>query len=136
MTTTAEPETQPLRAVVRTLPGTVESASHARRLVADRLIGWGRQDLVDAAELVVSELVSNSVRHTGCRRVGVAIQLDGRTVTIAVRDTSTELPFVIQAGQDDIHGRGMALVARIAHRWGVVPQPRGKTVWAELRHPL
>lgn len=86
------------------------------------------------ALLAVSELVSNVFLHTdnGCI---VRASLHGtRDVRVEVSDTSLALP-TMSASTDPLrtHGRGLAIVASIAHAWGVERRPDGKTVWAELR---
>jgi anti-sigma regulatory factor (Ser/Thr protein kinase) len=104
----------------------------ARRFVTDTLRAWGRDALVDAAELVVSELVGNAIRHGGSRfRVSVAAVAGG--VRIAVTDLSPGLPAL---RSDDPHGatngRGMHLVEAVTRCWGTEPHDGGKTVWAEI----
>ncbi|MDH6112270.1 anti-sigma regulatory factor (Ser/Thr protein kinase) [Kitasatospora sp. MAP12-15] len=126
----------PLRATrqcVRVMPCEPESAAKARRLVGERLSAWSLPDVVDAAELLVSELVGNAVRHTGCRRIAVSVHFAGDTVRVGVRDSSFTLPCVIDAGTRAESGRGIGLVAALAHRWGVDEAPYGKVVWAEVR---
>jgi hypothetical protein len=104
----------------------------ARRFVTDALRAWGRDALVDAAELVVSELVGNAIRHGGSRfRVSVAAVAGG--VRVSVTDPSTALPSL---RSDDPHGatngRGMHLIEAVARCWGTEPHDGGKTVWAEI----
>jgi hypothetical protein len=117
-----------------TLPCEVESARHARLLISAALNTWGLAELVDAAVLVVSELVSNSAQHTHCRllRVAVSRPLPGR-VRIAVTDKSRTAPTTGKPAADDAAGRGLVLVDAVSGRWGYDLHRWGKTVWAELR---
>jgi two-component sensor histidine kinase len=82
------------------------------------------------AELLTTELVSNSVKH--CNGViTVAIECDSTGVAVAVADDSPAMPTVRRASVNDIGGRGMQLVDRLAASWGSRPREdgRGKTVW-------
>ncbi|KOV28234.1 hypothetical protein ADK60_18760 [Streptomyces sp. XY431] len=117
------------------LPYEPQSAAAARRLVRTVLRGWELEDLVEAAELVVSELAGNAAK-TGCRlemTVTVA-RITDRAVRISVRDGSRILPCLIDAGPAAQCGRGMALVHHLTGgHWGATPEPYGKTVHADLR---
>ncbi|MFB7475596.1 ATP-binding protein [Kitasatospora sp. NPDC056184] len=114
-----------------------EAARTARLLVKGKLGEWGRDDLTDAAEVVISELVANAVR-TGCQAfmlVAVRRTADGG-VRILVRDGSRELPVLIAAGNDEECHRGLVLVDELTgHHWGVTLHPRGKTIHADLAAP-
>ncbi|MET9183269.1 ATP-binding protein [Kitasatospora aureofaciens] len=117
------------------LPYAPEAAGAARRLVRHKLTEWGLPHLVDAAELIVSELVTNAVK-TGCqRRMTVAIRRPTEQfVRISVRDGSRVLPCLIDSGDDAPGGRGIAIVhALTGGRWGASPEGLGKTVHAELK---
>ncbi|WP_099908788.1 ATP-binding protein [Streptomyces sp. TLI_171] len=117
------------------LPYEPRSASVARHLVRTALREWGFEDLVDDAELIVSELVGNAAK-TGCHlRMAVGLeQITGRAVRISVRDGSRVLPCLIDAGPGTESGRGMALVHHLtAGHWGAALESDGKTVHADLR---
>ncbi len=117
------------------LPYRPESVRAARHLVRNKLDEWGLAELVDAAELIVSELATNAAK-TGCqRRMGVAVRrITDDTVRIMVRDGSRSLPVMVTAGPTDTSGRGMGLVHRLTQgHWGVTPEALGKTVHADLR---
>jgi anti-anti-sigma regulatory factor len=92
-------------------------------------------ELRDAAELVVSELVTNAVRHAQTE-AELILQLTDRFLHVAVRDGATEQP-VLQHGVDvhADHGRGLQLVGMIASGWGTIAEADGKVVWATLRRP-
>ncbi|MEU4587242.1 ATP-binding protein [Kitasatospora aureofaciens] len=82
-----------------------------------------------------SELVGNAAK-TGCqRKMTVSVErITDRCVRISVRDGSRVLPCLIDAGPAAESGRGMALVRHLTGgHWGVIPEPYGKTVHADLR---
>lgn len=111
----------------------------ARRLVRDTCPMWHVDaELQQIAELVVSELVDNAVRHA---RTTAALTLERgpRGLRIAVRDTASSAAFWAAADQPpDLRrqGRGLELVARLTTSWGVEMHPAGKTVWAEITEPI
>ncbi|MFJ9448348.1 ATP-binding protein [Kitasatospora sp. NPDC101235] len=112
-----------------------QSAAAARRLVRTTLPGWELEDLVEAGELIVSELVVNAAK-TGCRlEMAVTVErTTDRCVRISVRDGSRVLPCLIDAGPAAESGRGLALVHHLTGgHWGATPEPYGKTVHADLR---
>ncbi|MFE7531970.1 ATP-binding protein, partial [Kitasatospora sp. NPDC057542] len=117
------------------LPYEPQSAAAARRLVRTTLPGWGLEDLVEAGELIVSELVANAAK-TGCRlKMTVTVErITDRCVRISVRDGSRVLPCLVDAGPAAESGRGLALVHHLTGgHWGATPEPYGKTVHADLR---
>ncbi|HET9657081.1 MAG TPA: SpoIIE family protein phosphatase [Kineosporiaceae bacterium] len=106
----------------------------ARHYVRDLLHAWGLARLAEAAELLVSELVTNAVVHTaGQVRLSLR-RTAGDRVWIGVQDDSERMPRQQSAGGDDVAGRGLAIVALLADRWGVEPcsSGGGKIVWLEL----
>lgn len=136
-TTATLSTTVPVPTIARTarrdMPCCPESAGLAREFVAERLAAWQLSELVDVAVLLVSELFGNATRHTGCTRARVHVDRTGPVVRVGVRDSSGALPVLMAAGDTDENGRGLALVAKLAHRWGAVPEFPGKVVWFELR---
>jgi anti-sigma regulatory factor (Ser/Thr protein kinase) len=112
-------------------PGAVRAA---RTAVRNRLAVWRLDGLADIAALLVSELVTNSLRHaTG--PIGVRLVrpdgVDG-VLLVEVSDPLPDPPRERVAGLDDESGRGLHLVAHAARRWGTRPGAMGKTVWFEL----
>ncbi len=126
------------------VPGSVRSARHA---VRDALHLWGYDAAVgDVAVLLVSELVTNSLRYAsgpiGVRIVrphpdggGPGSGADDHGLLIEVSDPVPDPPTERTAGPEDEGGRGMQLVACSARRWGTRRGNGGKTVWFELALP-
>ena len=117
-----------------TLPGLEESAESARKLVRTALAAWHLEDLTDTAILLVSELVTNAVKHTSSRAIRVVITRPSeRFVRIGVVDKARVLPELAKPGDDLLtSGRGLLLVDALAERWGADLYRWGKQVWAEL----
>ncbi|MEV6209813.1 ATP-binding protein [Kitasatospora sp. NPDC051914] len=128
------PSRSPATAALKYQP---ESAGAARRLVRRKLVEWGLDGLIDAAEVIASELVSNAVK-TGCHThmvVKIRRSTEG-LIRISVRDGSRTMPVLLRAGADDECHRGLALVDMLTGGlWGATPDPFGKTVHADLRVP-
>jgi anti-sigma regulatory factor (Ser/Thr protein kinase) len=87
----------------------------------------------DIVLLLVSELVSNAIVHAR-GNVGINAQQVGSSLRVEVRDSSSTLPAVQVGALDDVSGRGLHLVERLADRWGSrrLELDEGKTVWFEL----
>jgi two-component sensor histidine kinase len=122
--------------IVKTWPKRPHSVGEARRLLVRSLDAWGMPHLAENAELVVSELVTNSVRHARVPNGHVILTRFaclGGAVRIEVHDANTDKPEVRSASPDEESGRGLALVDLITGgRWGVGERKGpGKMVWAE-----
>ncbi|MFF0035229.1 ATP-binding protein [Streptomyces mirabilis] len=118
------------------------SVPRARALAHAVLGEWGvGQDVLESAELVLSELVTNAlrVRVPSDRLVGVRIarSVEDGLLRVEVSDAGSGRPEVRAPGDEDTGGRGLLLVEALAHRWGVEERAGGigKTVWAELKAP-
>ena len=87
----------------------------------------------DAAELVVSELVGNAIRH-GRPPVELDMRFDGDDLLVTVEDGDAELPAdgTACAGFDDESGRGLFLVSVMSRAFGWHRSSRGKQVWARV----
>jgi sodium/proline symporter len=83
--------------------------------------------------LVVSELVSNAARHTS-GPISLAVAVTGQSILVEVTDSGDSHPPLTprQPEPTSLSGRGLLIVDVIADRWGVWPEPEGKTVWAEI----
>ncbi|WP_406169582.1 ATP-binding protein [Streptomyces sp. NBC_00996] len=111
-----------------------EEVAALRRIMRIHLGLWGMQHVTDAAQLCVSELVSNVITHVGVGTpTTLAVSMNGAYLRIEVHDPDTRaLPTLIQAGVDSEGGRGMALVEATADRWGVELRADRKVTWCEL----
>ena len=113
------------------LPGELSSAGAARHAVRD-LLAAGQLDS-DVAQLLVTELVANAVRHAGPGPVGVRAVVRGPVLRVEVEDVSERLPAEMSTPPwQQESGRGLLLVEVLADRWGVEPLPSGKRVWFEV----
>ncbi|MGK4582805.1 SpoIIE family protein phosphatase [Kitasatospora sp. HPMI-4] len=113
-----------------TLPAEPTAVSRARRLVRGTLADWSVEGLTDTAELLVSELVTNSVRYASAP-IGVRLTL-GDTLLVEISDPLPDPPRERHAAEADEGGRGLELVGRLALRWGARAEGMGKVVWFEL----
>jgi anti-anti-sigma factor len=112
------------------------SAARARRVVAQACRDWGLdrfpERFRDDARLVVSELVSNALRHAGTAPE-LYLEWTGEQLVVAVGDADPRPPQMLDSPPSAAGGRGVQLVARIAARWGSAPAADGgKLVWASL----
>lgn len=109
------------------------AVGHARELAIGQLHKWGLEELAFATELVVSELVTNAVRHAeGPLQLRL---LRDRTLICEVADTAHTSPHLRHAAVDDEGGRGLFIVAQLVHRWGTRYTVSGKTIWTEQDFP-
>ncbi|MDX3772226.1 MULTISPECIES: SpoIIE family protein phosphatase [unclassified Streptomyces] len=103
---------------------------HTRRTLAD----WNvDEDTAYAAELIVSELVTNAIRY-GAPPMQLRL-IRNRTLTCEVHDDSATSPQLRHARTVDEGGRGLFIVAQLAQRWGIRYTTEGKTVWSEQALP-
>ncbi|MFN8193089.1 MAG: ATP-binding protein [Nocardioidaceae bacterium] len=112
------------------------SVHEARRWVAQTCRELGRDDLVECAELGVSELVTNALLHAGDP---ILVRMRGTMdhPRVEVADSSHEPPVLTPVDTDDpddllsTFGRGINIVARCSVAWGASIEPDGKVVWFE-----
>ncbi|MDX3237943.1 ATP-binding protein [Streptomyces sp. ME03-5709C] len=115
------------------------SVGRARALLRAQALVWGlTAEATDTAVLLLSELMSNAVRHARVppgRRITARAALASGVLRVEVGDASSDPPALRQASTTDESGRGLALVESLADAWNVQPRPYGigKTVWFELR---
>jgi anti-sigma regulatory factor (Ser/Thr protein kinase) len=94
-------------------------------------MGGCPEPLVETAELLITELISNAVRHAGSPPI-MRIDVDSGTVRIAVSDASTKTPDVRHASLEDEGGRGLLLVEALSTSWGWARTAEGKQIWFTL----
>jgi hypothetical protein len=112
----------------------------ARGHVINMLREWGLSGFRDVAEMIISELVTNSVLATGGVRwnaeqppVRMWMLGDSSLVVVLVWDAVAAVPVPREAGEADESGRGLAIVAALSARWGYYHPPGrlgGKVTWA------
>lgn len=123
---------------VQSWPQDPRSVSLARGLLHKALNDWGLAELAEAAELVLSELMTNALRHAQSSDGGIRVSyepwVDGG-VHLEVHDgDAAHQPLMRNSNADAEHGRGLQLVHNLTSgRWGTKPCPgRGKCVWANV----
>lgn len=112
----------------------LSAVSDARRAVASQLRSWGVYSVLDSAELVVSELLTNARIHTA-GPVQISVIAIDNGVRIEVKDNAPHVtPSVGESTVEDTTGRGLTIVNALSADWGVERHKTGggKTVWAEL----
>ncbi|OEU96438.1 hypothetical protein AN216_20750 [Streptomyces oceani] len=114
------------------------AVAELRHQVGAELDRRGLPGLVDTAELCVSELVTNVIRHVG-EGVPISLRLVRHVVRhedrlrIELTDPCPRvLPMLLSASAEQEYGRGLALVDALAACWGVIPHKDSKTTWCEL----
>lgn len=108
------------------------SVSLTRRQVDKALQAWGHDELCDTAQMLISEMATNAVRHCTGATFSVNVSLAEDSLCLAVQDSSPRLPQVNHSDDDQENGRGMMIITMIADTWGVHEHASGKTVWAHL----
>ena len=120
-----------------TFPAEPGAVRNARAAVRGQLHSWRLDVLGDLTALLVSELVTNSLRHaTG--PIGVRLVRSPALPAVLLVEVSDPLPDPPReriARPEDESGRGLQLVALSSRRWGTRPGAAGKTVWFELAVP-
>lgn len=101
-----------------------------RRIVRAGLTYWGRPDLIETAQLLLTELATNALRHGQGRDIGVRVFFRDDRLVIEVDDGSPTRPELRHAALDDEGGRGLLLVESLAEEWGVSPD--GTKTWCTL----
>ncbi len=126
----------PLNRPALSLGAGPRSVQDARRWVVSTFAEIGRDDLVECAEVGVSELVTNALLH-GDSPIQVRVRGTREHPRVEVRDSSAEPPVLPGSEdhgdeEDDVlltFGRGLSIVARAADAWGAEIEDDGKTVW-------
>jgi anti-sigma regulatory factor (Ser/Thr protein kinase) len=124
------------------VPHHARGARLARHRIAGELSGVVTAELLADAVAVVAELVGNAIRHAQALpgdviRVAWRIRTGGDRQWLEVRVTdggAGDGPRQREVGPESLDGRGLAIVAALADRWGVERDGLGQSVWAQLSH--
>jgi anti-anti-sigma regulatory factor len=117
------------------LEPTTDAPAQARFVAVRAFWRWGvAPDVILAAEVVVSELVTNAVVHARTT-ADMGLRLGDRFLHIGVRDGAIAGPVKKTGDPNLAHGHGLRIVAQLASGWGSHPAADGKTVWATFRLP-
>jgi anti-sigma regulatory factor (Ser/Thr protein kinase) len=130
------------RTATLALPARPESPRRARTFLVDQLRQWGwapgdpAAGLADQGQLVLTELVTNALRHApGGMRVEIELHVD--RITLSVTDplaySGPLAPLEVEPASQT--GRGLTIVNTLSAEWGVRQESVGKTVWARLAVP-
>lgn len=119
------------------LPSDLSAAAIARQFVQDNR-DHIRPDLIEDAQVLVSEVVTNAVRH-GRPEITLLVRVDNPSIGIAVADSGDNVPAKPQGPPPSSQpsGRGLMILDALATAWGVEPNTDllpGKVVWFEI-HP-
>jgi anti-sigma regulatory factor (Ser/Thr protein kinase) len=125
------------RLIALALPSTPESVRIARRRVRAALGLHGLGDFAEDAGIITAELVANAVQHAcqdGTTAIGVILTQAGTpaSVTVAVSDSSPQVPVRRDTPADGEQGRGLQIVEALSAHWGWRCGGSGKVVFAVL----
>jgi serine/threonine-protein kinase RsbW len=122
------------RARQLTLAATARAVGLARRATHEALVSWRAAHAEETATLLVSELVTNAVRHaeTGGSALVLRLETAGSWLRIEVHDADPRVPQPRTPDRLDGSGFGFVLIEALADNWGVREATIGKAVWAEL----
>ncbi|GAA2048321.1 MULTISPECIES: SpoIIE family protein phosphatase [Streptomyces] len=115
------------------VPANPTAVAPLRAAVSRQLADWGLDETAFITELILSELITNAIRH-GSAPIRVRLLRD-RALICEVSDSSSTSPHLRNATDTDEGGRGLFLVSQYADRWGTRYTPEGKVIWAEQRLP-
>ncbi|MFB8177409.1 SpoIIE family protein phosphatase [Streptomyces sp. NPDC055966] len=111
------------------LPADPAMVADARKEAARQLDEWGLEELAFTTELIVSELVTNAMRHA---QGPIQLRLiRNRSLICEVSDGGATAPHLRHPRTTDEGGRGLLLVSQVTERWGTRFVPDGKVIWAE-----
>lgn len=112
-------------------PPLPRNVARARQLTRTALTAWGAAELVDSAELLMSELVTNALRY-GRGAISITLALTDGALQISVADFGRAMPQPREATEEDANGRGLAIVGALCTEWSVTTRLTGKTVSCRL----
>jgi hypothetical protein len=107
------------------------SAGEARQLASHALEQWGLAAAEETALLLLTELISNGVRHAHTA-LTMLLSYDGSRLHVGVSDHDRQPPSLVPASFNSHHGWGLRLVSLLSSDWGTSVNAEGKTVWFDL----
>jgi anti-sigma regulatory factor (Ser/Thr protein kinase) len=111
----------------RSFPGGTESVGRARRFARETL-GDQPREILEAVELMLSELATNCVQHARSD-FDVAIERTNGTIRVEARDRGAGRPTLRSPTPREPTGRGLRVVEALSDSWGIEPKDDGKAVW-------
>lgn len=122
------------------IPSSAQAVQRIRRALVEDLQDLDvSSDVVDEAEIVVSELMGNAIRHARPLLDGmvrVRWKVKSGVVEVEVSDGGgPSTPRPAPPALWSTSGRGLRIVRSLAHEWGVTEDKHGRTVWASLGGP-
>ncbi|MEV5882482.1 ATP-binding protein [Streptomyces sp. NPDC052020] len=114
------------------------AVTDARHRAVRAIGGWSGEwdaEVLQRAELVLSELLTNAVQHAGSSHILLTLYPRAPVLRMEVHDTSASLPKIGLPDTYSENGRGMFLVSALADRYGTERKHRGKCCWAEIDLP-
>lgn len=115
------------------LPADVTAPGIARAFLAEACCGSHEAEVVEEAQLLVSELVTNAIRY-GAPPIELQVRCAGEDqLQIWVRDSEPSIPQPVEPGPDAEGGRGLLLVDLVSEEWGHEGDGEGKAIWFTLK---
>lgn len=131
------PPARPARKRSWLLPSDPSSVREARRLTRAQLADWALDEQIDDTVLLVSELVTNALRHAwGPVRLTFCLPSPHGGLRCEIEDANPVGPLRRHVEEHDEEGRGLHMLNRLARRWGSERTNAGKVVWFELHARL
>jgi serine phosphatase RsbU (regulator of sigma subunit)/anti-sigma regulatory factor (Ser/Thr protein kinase) len=122
----------------RIFPAEARSVAAARDFARDKLREWDATDMADSAALLISELLTNAVVHTGTE-ARVDLRLDSTALRIEVEDRHPSRTIALQGPlphDDSESGRGLLITSALASSWGVEYTTGAKRVWVRCEREV
>ncbi|MFF8927184.1 ATP-binding protein [Streptomyces longwoodensis] len=88
-------------------------------------------DAADTVELLISEIVTNAVRHTDSHSITLSMSYADDVICLSVSDGTAGRPHKRNPGPDDESGRGLLIVNALAKEWGI--SRNGSRVWCTVQ---
>lgn len=117
------------------LTADLAAPAQARTEVRAAICAWGLPIDESVAALLISELVTNAIRHETGPTVVLDVSRACGRLRVDVHDTSDDLPTPMEVPHDGEAGRGLMLVASLSDEWGFYRTKAGKAVYFTLDFP-